>query len=185
MRGAMVARSYAQALLALGERRDQLEPFGLALEELAAQLEAEPRLRQFLESPKIDPAEKKRVLQQALEERAPPLFLSFLQLLIDKRRQRLLAAIAGEYHALLDERSGRVQATVTLAREPDERMEQEIAADLSRILGKTVVPRVQVHPQILGGIVVRYGDRLLDGSLRRRLRALRRRLLDAQLPVRH
>jgi F-type H+-transporting ATPase subunit delta len=70
---------------------------------------------------------------------------------------------------------------VTVAREPDERTEREIAAELSRALGKTVIPTIQVDPKIIGGIIVRYGDRVMDGSLKRRLVTLRRRLLDAKL----
>lgn len=175
----MIARSYADALFVLGERHGQLESFGSALESLAALLEEEPRLRVFLESPKVEPAEKKRVLIGALERRVPPLFLNFLLVVLDKRRQRLLEAIAQEYHALLDEHLGRIHVQVMLAREPDERTEQEIASELSRLLGRRVIPHVRVQPQILGGIVVRYGDRVMDGSLRRRLIALRHRLLEA------
>ena len=182
MRETTVARNYAEALFELGERHGQREAFASAVDELAGLLDQEPRLRAFLESPKVETEDKKGVLRRALEDRVPPLFLNFLMVVLDKRRQRLLREIAREYHALLDERLGRLHAQVTLAREPDERFEQEIAADLSKILGRQVIPHVQVNPQILGGIVVRYGDRVLDGSLRRRLVSLRRRLVEAELP---
>lgn len=182
MRETTVARNYAEALFELGERHGQREAFASAVDELAGLLDREPRVRAFLESPKVETEDKKRVLRRALEDRVPPLFLNFLMVVLDKRRQRLIREIAQEYHALLDERLGRMHVQVTLAREPDERFEQEIATDLSRILGRQVIPHVQVDPQILGGIVVRYGDRVLDGSLRRRLVSLRRRLVEAELP---
>ncbi|HEX7117867.1 MAG TPA: ATP synthase F1 subunit delta [Longimicrobiales bacterium] len=182
MREATVARNYAEALFDVAERHGQREMFASAMDELAGLLDGEPTLRAFLESPKVETGEKKGVLKRALEERVPALFLNFLMVVLDKRRQRLLREIAREYHALLDERLGRLHVQVTLAREPDERYEQEIAADLSKVLGRQVIPHVQVNPQILGGIVVRYGDRVLDGSLRRRLVSLRRRLVEAELP---
>ncbi|HEX6940013.1 MAG TPA: ATP synthase F1 subunit delta [Longimicrobiales bacterium] len=182
MREATVARSYAEALFEIGERHGLRQAFDSAVDGFAALLDEEPMLRAFLESPKVETEEKKRVLKRALEDRVPALFLNFLMVVLDKRRQRLLREIAREYHALLDERLGRLHVQVTLAREPDERAEQEIAAELSKILGRQVIPHVQVNPQILGGIVVRYGDRVLDGSLRRRLVSLRRRLVEAALP---
>lgn len=182
MRDATIARSYAGALFEIGERHGQRDEFAAAMDELLRLLDGEPKLRAFLESPKVETADKKRVLRVAFEERMPPLVLNFLMVVLDKRRQRLLREIAREYLALLDERLGRLHVQVTLAREPDERDEREIATDLSRILGRKVIPHVQVNPQILGGIVVRYGDRLLDGSLRRRLVSLRRRLVEAELP---
>jgi F-type H+-transporting ATPase subunit delta len=66
---------------------------------------------------------------------------------------------------------------VTLAREADERTEEEIGSSLSRILGRTAIPHIRVNPDILGGMIVKYGDRVMDGSLRRQLTALRRQML--------
>lgn len=184
MRESTIARSYAEALFDLGQRHEQLEEFASAVDTLVALLESEPRLRAFLATPQVEPRDKKGVLKRALAERVPPLFLNFLMVVVDKRRQRLLQAMGTEYHALLDEHLGRLHVQVTLARESDERMEREIADRLSTMLGRTVIPHIHVNPQILGGIIVRYGDRVLDGSLRRRLVSLRRRLVQAELPVR-
>jgi F-type H+-transporting ATPase subunit delta len=181
VRESTIARSYADALFALGEKDAQLEPYGAAQEMIAGLLEREPKLRLFLESPKVEPSKKKRVLTEALQGQVPPLVLNFLLVVLDKRRQRLIPQIAREYRVLLDESLGRLYAEVTVAREPDEKMEREIAAGLSQALGKTVIPHIQVDPSILGGIIVRYGDRVLDGSLKRRLVTLRRRMLDAEL----
>lgn len=183
MRDTTISRSYAGALLELGERHGQAEAFATALDDLVALLRSDPRFSAFLATPKVETEEKKRVFREALEGKVPALFLNFLMVVLDKRRQRMIREIAREYHALLDERLGRLHAQVTLAHEPDERFEQEIAADLSRVLGRQVIPHVNVNPQILGGIVVRYGDRVLDGSLRRRLVSLRRRLVEAELPT--
>lgn len=181
MRESTIARSYADALFELGKRHDQLDQFGDALDLVAASIATEPRLRLFLDTPKVETAEKKRVLSDVLQGKVPPLVLNFIFVVLDKRRQRVLPEIAVEYRKLQDEHLGRIRAEVTLAREPDEEMELEITRELSEKLGKTVIPSIHIEPKILGWIIVRYGDRVLDGSLRRSLVTLRRRLLDAKL----
>ena len=93
------------------------------------------------------------------------------------RRQMLIPVIAHEYHDLVDEVEGRVHAAVTVSRETDDADRAVIATQLSRALGKDVVPHFVVNPAILGGMVVRVGDTVLDGSVRRRLAALRAGML--------
>jgi F-type H+-transporting ATPase subunit delta len=183
VRETTIARSYAETLFELGERQHAPEAFAAALHEVVALLEHEPRVRLFLESPRIERADKKAALERALATRVPPLFLNFLLVVLDKGRQRLLPEIAVEYDQLRDDALGRVHVQVTLAREVDERGEEDLRADLTRILGRTVIPHVRVNPRILGGFILRYGDRVVDASVRRRLAAMRRRLLEAALPA--
>ncbi len=177
-----VARSYAQALFALGQQTGEHDSHARAFETVADVLEGDRRVRDFLGSPKIEVGAKKQALIASLQGRVPRLFLNFLLVTLDKRRHRLLSEIAREYRKLLDEHLGRLHVQVTLAHEPDERMERKVSDELTRILGRSVIPHVRVDENILGGIVVRYGDRVLDGSLRRRLLSLRHRLLEAILP---
>lgn len=185
MEAGTIARSYAEALLEVAEREGTPETFAEAFEEVVAALEADARIRTFIEAPTVDRGEKKQVLRTAFEGRVQRLFLNFLLVVIDKRRERLLTRIAREYRSLLDQRTGRVHAEVTLAREVDERLEEEISAGLSQRLGKKVVPHIKVDPKILGGIIIRYEDKVLDASVRRRLIGLRRRMLAAELDGAH
>jgi F-type H+-transporting ATPase subunit delta len=181
--GNLVARSYAAALFEIGEREHLHDSLVASLDALGEALQSSPQLRLFLTSPKIDMNLKKATLRKALEGRAHPLFLNFLMVLIDKRRQRLLSVVDQEYRTLLDESLGRMHVEVTVARQPEQRAREEMTQRLTQSLGRQVVPHLTVNPEILGGIIVRYGDRVLDGSLRRRLLSLRRRLLDAGLPA--
>lgn len=181
MRDTTIARNYAEALFEIGERHGLHDAFVSAFSAIDAAATA-PQFNAFLESPKIDLDAKRKVLRTALRD-AHPLFLNFVMVLLQKRRQRLLVEIGHEYRSLVDEKSGRLHVQVTLARQPDSADEQQIAGQLSRVLGKTVIPHVSVNREILGGIIVRYGDRVLDGSLRRRLVSLRSRLLEAGLPA--
>src|SRR5690606_13372341 len=126
---------------------------------ITALLDSDPRVRAFLETPKIDVAQKKRVLRSTLSDQMSPLFMNFVLVVLEKRRQRLLRAIAKEYRELLDEKLGRLHVQVTLAHERDEATEEAVTAELSRILGRAVIPHISVDPALLGGIVVRYSDR--------------------------
>jgi F-type H+-transporting ATPase subunit delta len=105
----------------------------------------------------------------------------FLQQLVHNRRQMLIPEVAAEYFSLLDEAEGRVHAQVTVARPTDDAQRDTIARELSRVLGKQVVPHMTVNPAILGGVVVKVGDRVMDGSVRRRLASLRDRLVRGSL----
>lgn len=158
------------------------EAFGEAVAAAALLCEDE-KVREFLATPRIPAAAKKRALEHALGPSSPPLFLAFLKVVVDKGRQRLIPRIADEYRLLLDQRMGRRYVEVTVARPLDEAAVDELARRMSKATGSTVVPSVKVVPGILGGIVIRDGDTVYDGSLRRRLGTMRRRLMGAKLPV--
>ena len=183
MRSSIVARSYAEALFELGERQNAHDDFAQGLNTVTSLLESDARGRAFLETPKIEVAHKKAALRQALQSHVSPVFLNFLLVVLEKRRQKLLRGIAAEYRELLDEKLGRLHVQVSMAHEPDEQTEQTVISELSRILGRTVIPHITVDPSLLGGIVVRYGDNVMDGSLRRQLLSLRQRLVQASLPA--
>jgi F-type H+-transporting ATPase subunit delta len=171
-----IARNYAEALFALGERSGQTARYAELIDALAGAVETTPEVQGVLMSPRVPKAAKARLLGAALSD-APREFVLFLQALVKRGRQQLLRPIAAEYMALLDIKLNRVRAGVTLARPADEALRRSIAEALSRQLGKEVLPSFSVDPEILGGSIVRVGERIHDGSLRRRLTKLRRHLL--------
>lgn len=177
MRNTTIARNYAEALLELARRAEDPAGWGKLMRDVANGMRQDTTLAHFLESPKISEAQKNEVLMQALGDRVPRHFLRFLQTLVRKRRQMLIPEIAEEYDGLLDIHEGRVHANVTVAREVGEADEAGIAEQLSRVIGKTVVPHMNVNPAIIGGVVVRIGDTVMDGSVRRRLGRLKAQIL--------
>jgi F-type H+-transporting ATPase subunit delta len=180
MRETTVARNYAEALLALGAKADNREGFGAMIRDVANAMEQDVTLRRFLESPRVSAADKNGVLGKAFADRVPRLFLKFLYTLVNNRRQMLIPAIAAEYSTLLDEAEGRVHASVTVASAMAESDVSAMASKLSMVLGKTVVPHVTVNPAILGGVVVKVGDTVMDGSIRRRLDRLAHRMRESR-----
>ncbi|MEP6781352.1 MAG: ATP synthase F1 subunit delta, partial [Gemmatimonadaceae bacterium] len=105
------------------------------------------------------------------------LFLRFLQQVVRNRRQHMIADISAEYAAMLDKDENRVFARVTVSREMTDAEKDAVISQLTRNLGKKVVPQIIVDPAILGGIIVRVGDTVMDGSVRRKLSLLRRRMV--------
>lgn len=187
MRPGVIDRNYAETLLALAQRHGgdpTIDEFGAALDELTRLLDEEPRVRAFLESPLVDADTKKDALRKTLGGRTPELFLRFLLVVVDKRRAAHLRGIAAQYRDLVDALRGRLRAEVMLAREPDDALRREIRTGLERLLAREVLVQYRVDEHLIGGIVVRVGDKILDGSVRRRLAGLRRRLIGAELPTR-
>lgn len=177
-RQSAVARNYAEALLALARKAGDVPGWGRMVTELADAVANDAQLRGFLESPRVSAEHKNAALGGAFQDRYPRLFVRFLQALVSKGRQRSLGAVAREYAALVDEAEGRVHAEVTLAQPASEADRALLAQQLSARLGKQVVPHVRVNPAILGGVVVRVGDTVMDGSVRRKLGRLRAQLTE-------
>lgn len=176
MRDATIARNYAEALLTLATKAENRDGFGAMIRDVANAITRDATVHRFLESPRVSYEEKNEILSKAFGDRVPRVFLRFLQTVVHNRRQMLIPAIATEYNSLLDIAQDRVHADVTVAKPVDDAEVEKIGAQLSRALGKTVVPHVTVDAAIMGGIVVRVGEMVMDGSVRRRLNKLASRM---------
>jgi F-type H+-transporting ATPase subunit delta len=176
MREPTIAKNYAETLLELAQKAGDLGGWGEMIDRIADAMESDRRLRVFLESPRVSAQRKNEIVQKAFGGQLPRNFVRYLQALVNHRRQMLIPEIAHEYHDLVDRVEGRVHASVTVVREPEEADRVLVMSQLSRTLGKEVVPHFHVNPSILGGLVVRVGDTVLDGSVRRRLLKLRARM---------
>jgi len=174
-----VGRNYAEALLTLATKAGDPAGWGALVRQIADAIDSDVQLRRFLESPKVTATEKMAVFDKALGDRVPAMLLRWLKALVRNRRQAMLPAIADEYDTLLDVSENRVHARLTFAAEPGTSDAADIAARLSTVLGKSVVPHVVIDPAVLGGVVVRIGDTIMDGSVRRRLQVMRSRLTGA------
>lgn len=179
MREPTIARNYAEALLQLGEKSGNTELFADLIRGISNAVESDLRIRQFLESPRVPKRSKQDILGRALAPYAPLPFVRFIEAVVKRGRQGLLVPICQGYLRLVDDKFNRVHAGVTLARQPDASLQEMVRRRLSEVLGKEVIPQFRTDPDILGGLVVRIGDRVMDGSLRRRMVVLRRKLVGA------
>ena len=177
MREPTIARNYAETLLELAQRGGDLSGWGDMIDNIANAMESDRRLRVFLESPRVSAQKKNEIFQKAYGGALPRTFVRFLQSLVTHRRQMLIPMIAHSYHDLVDQVEGRIHASVSVARPVDDGDRQLVTSQLSRALGKEVVPHFHVNPSILGGVIVRVGDTVLDGSVRRRMATLRARMI--------
>lgn len=177
MRQSTIARNYAEALLELATRAKDLRGWGVLIESIADAMRADQKLRAFLETPRVDAATKNRVLRKALADRAPAKFVRFVESVVSHRRQMLIPEIAQEYLDLVDVAENRMHASVTVARDADEKTRKLIADRLSKMFDKTVVPHLTVDERIIGGLVIRVGDTVMDGSVRRKLVVLKQKMM--------
>ena len=173
-----VARTYADTMLELADRDDAETAWLEMMSEVAGLYETSPPFKAFLHTPRVSDEDKRHVLRETFRDRYPELFIRFLLIVLDKRRQGLLPDIETACRDLLYERTGRVHASVTLTTETDSNFRTEIENQLSAVLGRNVDAEFRVDPRLIGGMVVRVEDKVLDGSVRRRLQLLRRSLLE-------
>ena len=172
------SKRYAQAAFEIALETGELERWQSDLEKMA-QAVSDKEVAAFLESPKISLEEKSKLLSGQMEE-ATPLALSLALLLISRGRLDMVGEIAAEYRRLWNSRRGVEMAEVTTAVPLTGEEEAKLARYLGRVAGSKVEIRPEVNPGIIGGFVARIGDRLLDGSTRSRLAALKRKMVGAE-----
>ncbi|MGH7691578.1 MAG: F0F1 ATP synthase subunit delta [Candidatus Dormibacteria bacterium] len=178
------ARHYAEALFQLAQEEGDFDPWTLRLERLRQLLEGS-QLGATMADPSLRVAQKLEVCRavlardRALERVAGNLLL----VLVNSRRQRLLPAIQAGYQQLVDRQEGRVLAQLTTAVPLSGAEQRRLAAQLSRRLKLEIRFESTVDKGLLGGAVVRVGDRVFDASLTTRLQQLRQELL-SQVPSR-
>ncbi|SHK85870.1 ATP synthase F1 subunit delta [Rhodothermus profundi] len=171
-----VARRYARALFEEARARGQAEAIDADVAVLHESFTTSRELARVFESPVIPREKKKKIIETLFAGRLQPLTVRFLELLVEKERESLLPAVVAAYRALQDEEQGIIEAQVRTAFPLDEAGAQPLVAKLERLTGKKIRLRLQQDPSLIGGVVVRVGDTVYDGSVRQQLTALRERL---------
>ncbi len=169
---------YAKALMGMNTSSGNSEALVEELESFVATLVKLPKLRSALESPRIGFVDKERIIDRALASRASKPFVNFLKVVARKGRTDCLGSIARAARRMHDEAAGRLQATMTTAQPVDESIQRNVAERLGRVLGKEINLATHVDPEILGGLMVRVGDTVYDGSIRNQLDRIRVQVID-------
>jgi F-type H+-transporting ATPase subunit delta len=172
-----VARVYTEALFGIAKSRSVVEETGRELEEIQETFEHDPRTVQFFSSPILESKTKLEALQRSLQGSASDLVIDFLSLLLEKNRFSALPSIVQAYRQMADQFAGRVRVRVATATSLGENTRHEIHTALTRGLHREVVLEDEMEPALVGGAVVTIGDKVYDGSLATRLKAVRKQIM--------
>ncbi len=177
MKNLAIARRYAKALLLIGKEDRQTEIYRKELSEVSSLIAREKALEAALVNPLYDSEGRKKVLNSLIMKlELSQVMASFLMLLFDKGRIGFLTSINDFYQKLADELKGIAQASLVSATELSSETVEKIRAALSKRTGKDIVLEVTHDPGLIGGIVTRIGDLVLDGSVRTQLLNMRESL---------
>lgn len=177
MLNVQLARKYAQAIFEIAREEDKLVEYGRELAEVCTGIESVPAASAFLSNPQVETKARKELIGKLFEGELSPHVYHFLLLLVDKRRFGLLPAIEAEYGRLSNEARGILIADVTTAAPADDGLQEAIRAKLAQLTGKQVQLRLHEDEDLIGGVVVKIGDRRIDGSVAGRLETLKKELL--------
>lgn len=174
MKNLAVARRYAKALLLIGVQDGRAEAYREELARVAGLVAGAAQLEQAIVNPLYDSAARRRVLQALIAKMDLSRVMgSFLVLLHEKGRFGFLGQISELYQKLADELGGVGRATVIAAHELSGDAVERVRAALSRRTGKNIILEVRQDPGLIGGMVTRIGDLVLDGSIRTQLLNMR------------
>jgi F-type H+-transporting ATPase subunit delta len=172
------AKRYAKAVFDLATEAGELEKITGEFRDLGRLVDESKELAAALANPMVDPSQRKAVMKAVLDRMgASTLTKNAVLLITDHRRADVLPQIATDLARLSDERAGRVQAEVRSAAALSEPQYQRVAASLEKLTGRKISLQRKVDPTLIGGVVVRVGDKVFDGSVASRLKELRTSLL--------
>jgi F-type H+-transporting ATPase subunit delta len=171
------ARRYATALFASAQKQGKLDAIERDMTGMLELMQQTPALRQMWESPQVPTGRKRELLRTLFENTFDPLTLSFLRLLVDKRREDILEAVDFELRQQADASRHVVRAEATFAVPPTHEEQESLIKSLEHRTGERVLMTVEVNPGILGGVIVRMQDTIIDGSVRGSLERMREQLL--------
>ncbi len=177
MADVQAAKRYAQAAFAIARDGNAIAAWRSELNDIAEVL-SESGLAPVLADPKVAIEQRLSLVERTLD--ISPLALNLAKLLVQKGRSLDARSVADAFGRMADEHEGIAHAEVTTAVELSAGKLAEIEKQLSTQVGKTVKATSKVDPSILGGVVVRVGDQLVDGSVKTRLKRLRRELEGAR-----
>ena len=179
MIGKIVARRYAKALFSLAEKAGGETParYGADMEAVASAFATSPELVRILANPVIDASVKHAVMTSVADKLGlSPLVVNFLSLLIEKGRIASAPDIADLYRAFLDEANGILRGQLATAYALSEARQDQITTALEHQSGKTMELSFVVDPALLGGVLLKIGDKVLDASLRAQLAILKEQI---------
>ena len=177
MKNLSIARRYAKALLLIGKEDSQAETYRQELDGLSRMIAEQPELGLAINNPLYNAADRRKVLVAVVEKlNLSKVMQSFLFLLFEKGRFGFLESVSDFYQRLADDLKGIARASLVSATELGDDTVEKIRAALSQRTGKDIILDVEQNPELIGGIVTKIGDLVLDGSIKTQLVNMRESL---------
>jgi len=175
-RDTVVAKRYAKALFELAAAQQIAPQVEKQLKLIVEAMKQDQDIEKFLSLPSVEVSKKSEVLKAALGDKVSELVLHTLELLIIRGRQDIISFVYDAYIKIAGEALGQAYATVYTAKSLSEAELAEVTASFGQLVGKKIIAEQIVEPSLLGGVQVRIGDRLYDGSLSGKLERLQKSL---------
>ena len=172
-----LALTYAQSLLELADERNEIEPVANDVGALKQVLEENPTLGEFFRDPGIGQEERKSLIDSVFGGKLNALVERVLLIMNERGRLGHLDEVVAAFEHLLDQKLGKVEVDVTVAGKLSDEELEHVRQRVGKALGKDAVIHQYVDEEIIGGMILRVGDRIVDASVRRQLQAMRERLL--------
>lgn len=174
MKNTIVARRYAKALFAVAQEEDGLDAYGETLAAVAGLCASQPEVMDALNNPQYPLDVREKVAAQLGKAiGAPQVMINFLRLAVQKRRAEVLPDIAEVFQGMVYAERNTSQGTVVTAIEIDDALKGKIQEKLEKITGKKILLESRVDPSIIGGLVAKVGDLVLDGSIKSQIAGLK------------
>lgn len=171
-----VAKRYADAIYSMAKADKQVDDQLADLQSVEGVLDKNPDLKTALESPTVASQVKKKILKEVFTKEITPRTLHLLYVLVDKGREEYLSAIIEAYEELMRQAQGVVQCHVTAPRALTKKMQSGLEKNLKDYLGRDIELVAEVDENMLGGMVITVGDRVIDTSLDTQLLQIQERL---------
>lgn len=166
-----IARRYARALFEIARQKGATEAFAVVLEEVGRALAENQELRRVLYHQLIPVREKQKIMDSLFRD-IDPILKNFLHLVLTKGRERYLPEMAVQFRRLVDRENRVLPVEVQVAAPPSAELIAALQEKLRRVTGQNVRLDTRIEPSLLGGMVIRIGDRVLDASLKKKLELL-------------
>ncbi|HEU0002390.1 MAG TPA: ATP synthase F1 subunit delta [Ktedonobacteraceae bacterium] len=171
-----IGRRYAEAIFEIAREHNTIDRTLDDVQGIAS-LFSKRKLAYLLNEPKIPAQRKENAIRQALASKVLPTSLNLALLVVQRELVEAMPNIARELAQLVLNYKNQAVAEVTTAAPMDEQQLKQVTQALEHMTGKTILMQTKVQPEILGGVIARVGDQIIDGSIRHRLAALKQQLL--------
>jgi F-type H+-transporting ATPase subunit delta len=185
MSHAIIARRYAQALLGEAMDRGSVDAADADMAMIRRSLADSDELRRFFTSPIISRDKKASIVRALFGGRVSDLTLRFMLMMVDKQREHIFSEVSDAYARIRDEQLGIENVSARIARPMPDDEERELRESIERFVGKRVRLSTTLDSSLVGGVIVRVGDTLYDGSISNQLRSLRERLESGRRETNH